>query len=252
MSDEKGYSMIKSATRVATTIFRSFYLLGDMDKKFGWFDPLAYGWNGMIEAMRIRAEFDKKCLEKAKELRNQHRSIIVGKKSNRFPSSIPLVPRNTNNTLENKPMNIDLEPTSCDQNTKDDIVQETNHASSQEGRENVVCMVYAMHDYQAQKEDELNLVQGDTIMVTEIDYGDDVYWWVGFTKSNMNTTGKFPKRFVSYMFRFKDDTYLISTEKHEVYRMESMAECLGTFNDLSNVLTDFNGNEHDWSGGELL
>ena len=86
-----GYLMI---IRVATSLFRSFYLLGDMDKKFGCFDPLSYGWNGMIEAMRIRAEFDKKCFEKAKELRTRHRNTNVGKPNHTIPSSIPLVPQN--------------------------------------------------------------------------------------------------------------------------------------------------------------
>ena len=30
-----------------------------------------------------------------------------------------------------------------------------------------------------------------------------------------------------------------------------MTECLGTFNDLTNVLTDGNGDEHDWNGAVL-
>ena len=244
-----GYLMI---IRVASTIFRSFYLLGDMDKKFGWFDPLAYGWNGMIEAMRIRAEFDKKCLEKAKELRNQHRSIMVGKTRNTFPSSIPLVPRNANNTLKSNQINIELETPSRNQVVENEIVQQTTHANDKEELDEAICMVYALYDYQAENKDELNLMEGDIIMVTELDNGDDADWWVGYAKNKMNVRGKFPKNFVSYMFQFKNDRYLISTTKHEVYRMGNMTECLGTFNDLTNVLTDGNGDEHDWNGAVLL
>ena len=113
-------------------------------------------------------------------------------------------------------------------------------------------MVYALYDYQAENKDELNLMEGDIIMVTELDNGDDVDWWVGYAKNKMNVRGKFPKNFVSYMFQFKNDRYLISTTKHEVYRMGNMTECLGTFNDLTNVLTDGNGDEYDWNGAVLL
>ena len=56
-------------SRVAAAVGRSLYLLGDLDKPFGYFDTLTYGWNSIIESMRIRAEFRKKAYHKAKEIR---------------------------------------------------------------------------------------------------------------------------------------------------------------------------------------
>jgi hypothetical protein len=57
--------------RVTAVSARSLYLLGDLDKPFGIFDTLTYGWKSIIEAMRIRAEFRKRAYEKAKEIRRK-------------------------------------------------------------------------------------------------------------------------------------------------------------------------------------
>ena len=113
-------------------------------------------------------------------------------------------------------------------------------------------MVYALHNYAAENEGELNLEKGDIVMVTEVDNGDGVGWWRGYAKGKENVIGKFSTKFVSYMLQFKTNRYLITTTEHEVYRMENLTECLGKFNDLTNVLTDVDGNKHDWSGAVLL
>ena len=57
--------------RIAAILCRSLYLLGDLDKPFGVFDTLTYGWRGIIESMRIRAEFRKRAYHKAKEIREK-------------------------------------------------------------------------------------------------------------------------------------------------------------------------------------
>ena len=36
-------------------------------------------------------------------------------------------------------------------------------------------------------------MEGDIIMVTELDNGDDVDWWVGYAKNKI-VRGKFPKK----------------------------------------------------------
>ena len=45
------------------------FLLGDLDKPFGIFDTLTYGWKSIIESMRIRAEYRKVAYHKALEIR---------------------------------------------------------------------------------------------------------------------------------------------------------------------------------------
>ena len=56
-------------TRVTAITLRAIYLLGDLDKPFGIFDTLTYGWKSIIESMRIRAEFRKRCYHTVKEIR---------------------------------------------------------------------------------------------------------------------------------------------------------------------------------------
>ena len=58
-------------SRVAAVSARSLYLLGDLDKPFGVFDTLTYGWRSVIESMRIRAEFGKRAYHKAREIREK-------------------------------------------------------------------------------------------------------------------------------------------------------------------------------------
>lgn len=71
--------------RIAGVLFRSLYLLGDLDKPFGYFDTLTYGWNSIIESMRIRAEFRKRAYHKAKEIRGKNvkvkdNEVLLGEK----------------------------------------------------------------------------------------------------------------------------------------------------------------------------
>ena len=58
--------------RFAAVFSRAIYLLGDMDKPFGVFDTLDYGWRSIIELMRMRAEFREKCYHVAKEIRESN------------------------------------------------------------------------------------------------------------------------------------------------------------------------------------
>ena len=58
-------------SRVGGVLARSLYLLGDMDKPFGFFDTLTYGWRSIIESMRLRAEFRKRAYQKALQIRKK-------------------------------------------------------------------------------------------------------------------------------------------------------------------------------------
>ena len=58
--------------RFAAVFSRAIYLLGDMDKPFGVFDTLDYGWRSIIELMRMRAEFREKCYHVAKKIRESN------------------------------------------------------------------------------------------------------------------------------------------------------------------------------------
>ena len=60
---------------IISVLSRAFYLLGDMDKPFGYFDTPSYGWRSLIEFMRIRAEVEKRAYVAAKKIRREHASL---------------------------------------------------------------------------------------------------------------------------------------------------------------------------------
>ena len=102
---------------IISVLSRAFYLLGDMDKPFGYFDTPSYGWRSLIEFMRIRAEYEMRAYVAAKEIRRKHASLCrpsdrparPGTPSSDSPSSVRSK-RHVNSWLE-----IDTENLMADQ-----------------------------------------------------------------------------------------------------------------------------------------
>ena len=103
--------------RIISVLSKAFYLLGDMDKPFGYFDTPSYGWRSLIEFMRIRAEYEMRAYVAAKEIRRKHASLCrpsdrparPGTPSSDSPSSVRSK-RHVNSWLE-----IDTENLMADQ-----------------------------------------------------------------------------------------------------------------------------------------
>eukprot|EP00949_MAST-11_sp_MAST-11-sp1_P000874 g874.t1 len=128
---------------------------------------------------------------------------------------------------------------------------ETKDAAKNKG----LCTAFALYDYEAEEDDEMTLVAGAEIAVTEKDDSSEG-WWTGRLATG-KAEGAFPMNYVYCVLAFKGIEYMLMPETQEVFSTDANDDeennaLMGKWDSEEKVLIKPDGVKEEWKSATLL